>query len=121
MDDFGTAPYWLPSNSDRTAGLTYWRTTKSSDTLEMHGVCEIGLRCLLRSTAGFCLIKGDTSASFHTLGSGCSLNDEFKMLVIGITRNSAYSLRIQFGMLSGPHALAGFSWRSALYTLASDS
>ena len=36
----------------------------------------------------------------------------------GISRSSAYSLRSQFGILSCLYNLAGFSWPSALYTLA---
>lgn len=54
--------------------------------------------------------KGDTSASFHTLGNCCSLKEEFKMFVIGVNKSLAYSFRSQFGMSSGPYALPGFSW-----------
>lgn len=82
-------------------------TTKSSASLDKAGVSEIGLNCLLWLETGFSLGIGVMSACFHARGSFCSLYDALSWCVIGSARTSAYSLRIQLPMPSGPGALDG--------------
>ena len=61
----------------------------------------------------FFLGRGTTFASFHEVGSLCYLKLAFNMEVMGCTRISAFSLRSQFPMPSGPAALRGFSFVGA--------
>ena len=91
VEDLGIPPYWFGSIICNTAGPTYLSTTKSSATLEIAGVKEIGRRCLVASTTGFCFVRGTTSASFQGAGSLCSLKLAFNIDVIGCTRISAYT------------------------------
>ena len=65
VDDFGIAPYWFQRITSRTAGLTTSSTTNSSATLETQGVSEIGLKSFFRSSTGFFLRRGGTSAIFQ--------------------------------------------------------
>ena len=65
VEDLGTAPNWSGSITSRTAGTTNKVTTKSSATLEIEGVREMGLRCLFKSVTGFCFGSGITFASFQ--------------------------------------------------------
>ena len=91
--------------------------TKSSAILEIQGVKEIRRRSFFKSLIhGFLLGIGVTSASFHTLGSRCSLKEEFKIVVIGYARKSACSFSNQLGILSGPQAFAGFNLHNILKT-----
>ena len=53
MDDFGIAPSCSGSMTSSTAGPKCEETTKSSASLEIDGVSEIGRRCLLMSLT-FC-------------------------------------------------------------------
>ena len=58
-------PNWSGSITFKTAGATCLATTNSSATLEMVGVREIGLKCLLITLTGFCFVRGTMSASFQ--------------------------------------------------------
>ena len=116
VEDLGIPPYWFGSIICNIAGPTYLSTTKSSATLEIEGVKEIGRRCLIASSTGFCFGRGTTPASFQGVGSLCSLKLAFNMDVIGCTRISAYSLKSQLPMSSGPAALyyAGLDWLESI-------
>ena len=83
VEDFGIAPNWLGSREGSTAGFTCSVTTKSSATLEMHGVNDIGLISFLISLTDFVLGKGVTRANFQGLGSCCSLKEAFRMIETG--------------------------------------
>ena len=119
VEDLGIPPHRLESIVCNTTGPTCVETTKSSASFEMAGVSEMGLRCLMRSSTGFCLGRGTKSASFHEVGSLCSLKLAFNMKVMGCTRISAYFLRSQFLMPSGPAALRAFSFVRADRTAGS--
>ena len=68
VENLGILPYWLGSIIYNTAQLTCVETTKSSASLEMVGVSEIGHKCFLRSSTGFYFGRVTTSASFHEVG-----------------------------------------------------
>ena len=93
----------------------------SSATFERQGVREIGLRCFFRSSTGFTFGKGETSANFQIFGRCCSLNEELMILETGKANSSAYSLKSQLGISSGPHAFDGFSVASSFIILSSDT
>ena len=63
MEDLGKAPNWSRSIIFNTAGPTNADTTKSSVNLEMGGVREMGRKCLLMTSTGFCFGMGTTSTS----------------------------------------------------------
>ena len=81
---------------------------------------EIGRRCFFRSSTGFTFGNGEMLVNFQIFGRRCSLNEELIILETGTANNSAYSLRSQFGISSGPHAFEGFSVASSFITLSSD-
>ena len=58
-------------------------TTKSLANLEIIGVREMGRKCLLMTSTGFCLGMGTTSASFQDGGSCCSAKLQLRMEVTG--------------------------------------
>ena len=116
VDDFGIAPNWLGSMMFSMAGPTYILTTKSSATLDNDGVKDMGLMCFDTFVIGFCLGKGVTSANFQGEGSCCLAKEQFKMLVTGSARISAYSFMSQLPIPSGPDAFRGFSAERALCT-----
>ena len=93
----------------------------SSATFERQGVRELGLRCFFKSSTGFTFGNGETSANFQIFGRRCSLNDELMILETGKASSSAYSLRSQLGISSGPHAFDGFSVASSFIILSSDT
>ena len=93
----------------------------SSATFERQGVREIGLRCFFRSSTGFTFGNGETSSNFQIFGRRCSLNEELMILETGKANSSAYSLRSQLGISSGPHAFDGFSVASSFIILSSDT
>ena len=101
-------------------GATCAATTKSSATLEVVGVRDIGRKGLLMSLAGFCLVRGTMSASFQDDGNCCSAKLLLRREVMGRERMSPYSLSTQLGTPSGPEAFRGFSLLSATETSFSD-
>ena len=105
VDGFEIAPYWFPRITSRTAGLMKSSTTNSSATLETQGVSEIRLKSFFRSSTGFFLGRGGTSAIFQMVGNRCSRYDALRICVMGKARMSEYSFKSQFGTLSGPDAL----------------
>ena len=78
---------------------------ESSATLETQGVSEIGLKSFFRSSTGFFLGRGETSAIFQMVGNRCSRYDALRICVMGKARISEYSFKSQFGTFSGPDAL----------------
>lgn len=83
VEDFGKAPNWSGSIIFNTAGPMNADTTKSSANLEIIGVREMGRKCLLMTSTGFCLGMGTTSASFQDGGSCCSAKLQLRMEVTG--------------------------------------
>ena len=67
-------------------------------------VGEIDRKSLLKSEITGALGSGGTSASFHTRGTLTTEKEAFRMSAMGAAKISAYSLRTQLGMSSGPHA-----------------
>ena len=88
---------------------------QSSPTFERQGVREIGHRCFFQCSTGFTLGNGETSANFQIFGRRCSWKET------GKANSSTYSLRSQFGILSGPPLLEGFSVDSGFIILSSDT
>ena len=88
-------------------------------TLEITGVKEIGLICLVMMVTGLSLGKGVISAHFHEDGSFCTSKEQHRKLQIGPPRKSAYSFRSQLGNVnpSGPDALRRFRAKSTEHTL----
>ena len=95
-------------------------TTKSSANLEIIGVREMGRKCLLMTSTGFCLGMGTTSASFQDGGSCYSAELQLRMKVTGWAIKSAYSLNTHLGIPSGPAALQGFNFLIAVKTSTSE-
>ena len=107
VEDSGTQPNWFEPIFFKMAGFTYSFTTKSLATFDRIGVKEICLRCLLRSLMGFCLGFGMISARFHDLGSLPSRYELFRISATGLAKITAFSLKSQEGIPSGPQALVG--------------
>lgn len=105
-------PNWLGSIFSFTSSISQ-ATTKSSQTLDKHGVNDIGL--VSPSIAG-CLTLGigimlDT---FQILGTTPVGRDTLNMIVIGLARTCANCFGIRHNILSGPEALKGWTPRSFL-------
>ena len=114
-----TPEYWFPRITSRTAGLTKSSTTNSSATLETQGASEIGLKSFFRSSTGFFLGRGGTSAIFQMVGNRCSRYDALRICVMGKARMSEYSFKSQFGTLSGPDALLWLRFAKTYWTRSS--
>ena len=85
-------------------------TTKSSSTLDTHGVRAIGLRSLLPVT-GVTFGIGDIYESFHSVGKQPEDSER-----LNISSSGTNSFQMRFGTPSGPCALKGLRLSNLLQT-----
>src|SRR6266536_1697111 len=81
---------------------------------ERSEVCDIGLKSVNNSGEGT-LGLGKISALFHCVGTRDSCRVNLKSRAIGVARNGAPILYIQYGTLSGPGEV-GFKLSRTLHT-----
>ena len=76
----------------------------------------MGLKCFDTSDTCFCLGRGVTSAIFHDIGRQPSRYEVTSILMTGLARMFAFSLKIHPGRESGPGAFEGLrcdkSWNT---------
>ena len=90
-------------------------TTKSSSTLDTHGVRAIGLRSLLPVT-GVTFGIGDIYESFHSVGKQPEDSERLNISAPAVASSGANSFQMRFGTPSGPWALKGLRLSNLLQT-----